>query len=44
MGIVSGFLKYKALKNGFSVVKNILRKKERKDQTVVKPYKTTSTY
>lgn len=28
MGIISGFVKYKALKNGIKVVRNILRKKE----------------
>ncbi len=39
MGIISGFVKYKALKNGLKVVKNILRKKE-----TTAPRKVRATY
>lgn len=39
MGIISGFVKYKAIKNGLKVVRNILSKKE-----TTKPRKVRAQY
>lgn len=43
MGLVGGFIKYKAIKNGIQVVRNVLKRKNKTD-SAVKPYKTTATY
>ena len=40
MGIISGFVKYKAVKNGVKVIRNILRKK--KETTAPKKVRATT--
>jgi len=44
MGLISGFIKYKAIKNGIQFVKEALRKKDKKPDPAVKPYRTRATY
>lgn len=43
MGLVSGYIKFKAIKNGIKAVRNIFRKKAVRDDAV-KPYRTRATY
>ncbi len=44
MGILSGIIKYKALKSAVGVVTNLVRGKKKKKDPAVTPYKTTATY